>query len=83
MSSLTGQFSRGIKQRQHFGCFLNRLVGFRNNLSFRVNAIERVCEQLSFEIAIANPVNGQFRRGGVVINFPDDSQADLFCRCNF
>ena len=82
-NALTGLLSRGIKQRQRFGRFLNRLTGFRDNLTFRINAIERVCEKLSFEIAIANPVNGQLRSGGVVVNFLDDGHADLFCRCNF
>ena len=64
----------GIKQRQRFSCFLNRLTGLRDNLSFRVNTIKGVCEQLRLQIAVADPVNGQLVRCGVVVNFLDDIQ---------
>ncbi|SLZ88267.1 Uncharacterised protein [Klebsiella pneumoniae] len=66
-NALTGLLSRGIKQRQRFGRFLDGLAGLRDNLTFSEDTIERVSKKLSFQIAIANPVNGQLRRGGVVV----------------
>lgn len=77
MSSLTGQFSHGIKQRQRFGRFLDGLAGLRDNLAFSENTIKGVCEKFGLQITVAYPVNGQLGRCGVIVNFLDDIQADL------
>ncbi|KMI31895.1 hypothetical protein SM89_02746 [Klebsiella quasipneumoniae] len=43
-NALADLLSGSIKQRQRFGRFLDCLTGLRDNLTFRENTIERVCE---------------------------------------
>ncbi len=81
-NALTGLLSRGIKQRQRLGRFLNRFDSPRHHFGFSCYAAVLLDKQLIFELAILNERNRLFCCCCVVVQGGKQIQSNLLCRCD-